>query len=95
MIWVISVLGLAYGNEVLPKALECFESNIFSLNFMDVLLLRQEVVVWVPEVALNSMPAILLKFLKGYDNLAFLKVRWKEMFHSRSPESTMKGNLLL
>lgn len=40
---------------------------------MDVLLLGQEVDVWVPEVALNSMPVILLKVLKGYDNLAFLK----------------------
>lgn len=57
---------------------------------MDVLLLRQEVAVWVPEVALNSLPVILLKFLKGYDNLAFLKEGWKEMFRSRSPESTTR-----
>ena len=95
LIWVISVSGSAHGNEVLVQAVESFESNIFSLNFMDVLFLWQEVAVWVPEVALNSMPVILLKVLKGYDNLTFLKEGWKEMFHSRSSESTTKGILML
>lgn len=74
-----------------------FWSSIFSLSFVEVLLLWQEAAVWVqgliiPEVALNSMLVILLKVLKGYNNLAFM---WKEMFHSRFPEITMEATLML
>lgn len=65
-------------------ALACFESSIFSLNFVEVFLLWQEEAIRIQEliiaeVILNGLLVILLKFLKGYIN-SFLGMGVEEMF---------------